>query len=54
MLAVHVDDVRLIARPQDEERLKHKLNSLFSFGEWNCPRNGRGSVEDMKDNSTTV
>ena len=38
MLAVHVDDVRLIVRPQDEEKLKHKLNSLFSFGEWTCPK----------------
>lgn len=38
MLAVHVDDVRLIVRPEDEEKLKAKLNGLFSFGEWNRPR----------------
>eukprot|EP00435_Cladocopium_sp_Y103_P046235 s919_g13.t1 len=37
LLAVHVDDVRLIAAPEHQEDVKQKLNSLFSFGDWKHP-----------------
>ena len=38
MLAVHVDDVRLVVDQDKEKRLKGDLNGLFSFGEWKTPR----------------
>ena len=37
MLAVHVDDVRLIVNKKKEEELKRQLNGLFSFGDWKAP-----------------
>lgn len=37
MLAVHVDDVRLIVNKKKEEELKQQLNGLFSFGDWKAP-----------------
>ena len=38
MLAVHVDDVRLVVDQEKEKQLKGDLNRLFSFGEWKTPR----------------
>ncbi|CAL1141583.1 unnamed protein product [Cladocopium goreaui] len=37
LLAVHVDDVRLIAEPEKEKEVTERLNSLFTFGDWNRP-----------------
>lgn len=37
MLAVHVDDIRFIVKPQEEERLCALLNEKFNFGEWKAP-----------------
>lgn len=38
MLAVHVDDVRLVVDKNKEMKLKEELNKLFSFGEWKSPK----------------
>ena len=38
MMAVHVDDVRLIVQQEQEQSLIEKLNGLFSFGEWKKPK----------------
>ena len=37
LLAVHVDDVRLVASPEHAEEMRRRLDSLFSFGEWKHP-----------------
>ena len=37
LLAVHVDDVRLVVDPEAQDEIRDKLNSLFSFGEWQKP-----------------
>ena len=37
LLAVHVDDVRLVVGPEAKEEIKGKLDSLFSFGDWQKP-----------------
>ena len=53
MLAVHVDDVRLIVNPDEEDKLKEKLNGLFSFGEWQRPKEWTrfcGRYEKQLDN----
>ena len=37
LLAVHVDDVRLIAHPDHQQEMHDNLHALFSFGEWKHP-----------------
>ena len=37
LLAVHVDDVRLVVDPEHQADMKSRLDSLFSFGEWQHP-----------------
>ena len=37
LLAVHVDDVRLVVDSEAQDEIRDKLNSLFSFGEWQKP-----------------
>ena len=37
LLAVHVDDVGLVVDPEAKEEIKGKLDSLFSFGDWQKP-----------------
>ena len=37
LLAVHVDDVRLITDPVHEKVMTERLNSLFTFGDWVHP-----------------
>ena len=37
MLAVHVDDVRLVCSQEAEENLWPSLKNLFSFGDWQHP-----------------
>ena len=37
LLAVHVDDVRLVVDPAHQEEMRGRLDSLFSFGEWQHP-----------------
>eukprot|EP00435_Cladocopium_sp_Y103_P008686 s1575_g2.t1 len=38
LLAVHVDDVRLIVDPLAADEMRAKLDSLFNFGDWVQPR----------------
>ena len=49
LLAVHVDDVRLIAKPEMEKEVIERLNSLFTFGDWT----GRSFVEDSRSSWRT-
>ena len=37
LLAVHVDDVRLVVRPDAQDDIMGRLNSLFNFGDWQRP-----------------
>lgn len=37
LLAVHMDDVKLIVDPKAQDDIKGRLNSLFDFGEWQRP-----------------
>lgn len=37
LLAVHVDDVRLVVHPDHDDEIRNKLSSMFDFGEWKRP-----------------
>ena len=57
LLAVHVDDVRLVADPEQEENIRNRLNSLFSFGEWKHPTEWTkfcGRYEKQDDDGTVM
>ena len=38
ILAVRVEDVRLIAAPEYQEMIRARLGSLFNFIEWQHPK----------------
>jgi hypothetical protein len=57
LLAVHVDDVRLIAHPDHQQAMHEKLNALFSFGEWKHPDDWTkfcGRYEKQLENGTVL
>ena len=57
LLAVHVDDVRLIAHPDQQQAMHEKLNALFSFGEWKHPDDWTkfcGRYEKQLENGTVL